>query len=39
VGGLPLIVGAIAGDAATWILNAGSETLTLPSLTLMVMFE
>ncbi len=39
VGGVPLIVGGIAGGAVTWMLNVGSGTLVVPSLTLITMFE
>ena len=37
--GEPLIVGALIREVRTWIENAGSATLTLPSFTLMTMFE
>ena len=36
---MPLIVGALFGAAATVIENAPSAALSLPSLTLMTMFE
>jgi hypothetical protein len=44
VPGVPVIfggelVGGAGGSAVTAIVNAGSETLFIPSLTLMMMFE
>jgi hypothetical protein len=38
VAGVPLIVGAVFGWAATVIVNAGSDRETFPSLTLMTIF-
>jgi hypothetical protein len=33
------MVGGMSGGAVTWMLNAGSEALTEPSFTVIVMFE
>ncbi len=39
VNGVPLMVGGGMGAAVTWIEKAGSETLVVPSVTLMVIPE